>query len=75
MSGWKADHRLGGRSSRASKRATPVPGIEDVGSSDEYSDYVDEKDDNLKGKRSHICNRRCHTPDRLLYRCCGKILP
>jgi DNA excision repair protein ERCC-3 len=43
-----------GRSSRASKRATPVPGIEDVGSSDEYSDYVDEKDDNLKGKRKRI---------------------
>jgi DNA excision repair protein ERCC-3 len=54
MSGWKADHQLGGRSSRASKRATPVPGIEDVGSSDEYSDYVDEKDDNLKGKRKRI---------------------
>ena len=36
-----------GRSSRASKRPTPVP---DVGSSDEYSDYEEEvKDDNLKG--------------------------
>lgn len=36
-----------GRSSRASKRPTPVP---DIGSSDEYSDYEEEvKDDNLKG--------------------------
>jgi DNA excision repair protein ERCC-3 len=39
-----------GRSSRSSKRPTPVPGTpQSVGSSDEYSDYEDGKEDNLKG--------------------------
>ncbi|THC92274.1 hypothetical protein EYZ11_008256 [Aspergillus tanneri] len=38
-----------GRSSRASKRATPVPEVQDVGSSDEYSDYEqDAKANSLK---------------------------
>ncbi|KAL1970806.1 hypothetical protein VTN77DRAFT_2640 [Rasamsonia byssochlamydoides] len=39
-----------GQSSRASKRPTPVPGTpQSVDSSDEYSDYEDGKEDNLKG--------------------------
>lgn len=40
---------IGGRSSRASKRATPNP--DGVGSSDEYSDYEEDvRDDNLKSE-------------------------
>jgi hypothetical protein len=39
-----------GRSSRASKRATPVPDVTEISSSDEYSDPEDEPvDNNLKG--------------------------
>lgn len=37
----------GGRSSRASKRPTPIP--DSVGSSDDYSDWEEDvKDDNIK---------------------------
>lgn len=40
---------IGGRSSRASKRTTPIP--DGVGSSDEYSDYEEDmKDDSLKSR-------------------------
>ncbi|KAL4903428.1 hypothetical protein BDW74DRAFT_156378 [Aspergillus multicolor] len=39
-----------GRSSRTSKRPTPVPDAPEIGSSDEYSDWEqDTKKDNLKG--------------------------
>lgn len=45
--------RIGGRSSRASKRPTPVPDVQEIGSSDEYSDYEqDAKEEKLKG--NHI---------------------
>lgn len=51
----KADF-VGGRSSRASKRATPIP--DGVDSSDDYSDYEEGvRDDNLKGSGEEPVDR------------------
>lgn len=53
---WQGWPSLGGRSSRASKRATPVPDIQDVDSSDEFSEY-DPKEDSLNGITSGLLEK------------------
>lgn len=46
----KDTDKPGGRSSKASKRATPVVDGQDVDSDDDYSDYEEDvREDSLKG--------------------------